>query len=162
MCTSCWEGTPTLDTRPVGILAGEQRGMRVPLVSEELFVWLTLLSGWKHAGACLTGSSRLWWLFFLPEVTGGTKSVQVWDYIVRVDGSNTPYSIVVGTIEVQNTLPPSLRTPIEVHSSNALQFLTTQWSCRLPSRLMMYQKAIKWIKKQAMKQVIVSELKLSN
>lgn len=33
------------------------------LVSEELFAWLVLLSGGRHAGACPIGSFRLWWLF---------------------------------------------------------------------------------------------------
>lgn len=84
MRTSCWEdGSPW---RPdVGILAGVQRRCVLPLVKEELFVWIMLLSGRKHAGACLTGSSRLQWF---SSHSHWWKSGNQKPGVRRVDGSN--------------------------------------------------------------------------
>lgn len=55
MCTSCWDGSSTLETRRGYPSRSAEGWVRMLLVSEELFAWLVLLSGGRHAGA--------WWLF---------------------------------------------------------------------------------------------------
>lgn len=47
-----------------GVSAGVQRNrVETLLLNEELFAWLVFLSRGGHAGACLSGSFRLWQLF---------------------------------------------------------------------------------------------------
>lgn len=86
MRTSCWEdGSPW---RPdVGLLAGVQRRCVFTLQGscQGRAVCVDHVIEWeKHAGACLTGSFRLWWVFSQRSL------VEQWQLkgVLRVDGSN--------------------------------------------------------------------------
>lgn len=98
MRTSCWEDG-SLWRPDVGIQAGVQRrcvfAPQAPCQGRAVCVE-RVIEWEKHAGACLTGSFRLWW-FSSQRSLVQQCGIMSWELMVRIP---RPYRIVLGKVEV--------------------------------------------------------------